>query len=39
VVTETVPFDAAALQKAFEDCSSGVNNVGEVVVNCRATGR
>ena len=35
VITQTVPFEAAALQKAFEDFRSGVNNAGKVVVKCR----
>jgi NADPH:quinone reductase len=35
VITTTVPFDAAALQKAFDAFSRGVNNVGKIVVDCR----
>jgi NADPH:quinone reductase-like Zn-dependent oxidoreductase len=35
VITGVVPFEAAALQKAFEDFSRGVNNAGKVVVKCR----
>ena len=34
VITQTVPFDAAALQKAFEDFLQGKINVGKVVVKC-----
>lgn len=34
VITATVPFDAAALQRALEDFVKGVNNVGKVVVKC-----
>ncbi len=33
-ITQTVPFEAAALQKAFDDFWSGANNVGKVVVRC-----
>jgi NADPH:quinone reductase-like Zn-dependent oxidoreductase len=36
VITSVVPFDAAALQQAFEAFSSGVNNVGKVVVKVRS---
>ena len=35
VITEVVPFDAGALQKAFGDFLAGVNNFGKVVVKCR----
>ena len=34
VITQTVPFDAAALQQTFE--GFGTNNVGKVVVRCDA---
>jgi NADPH:quinone reductase-like Zn-dependent oxidoreductase len=34
VITETVPFEAAALQQAFEAFLKGINNVGKVVVKC-----
>ena len=34
-VTETVPFDAAALQSAFDAFSNGTINVGKVVVQSR----
>jgi len=34
VITQTVPFDAAALQQAFEDFRNGKSNVGKVVVQC-----
>ena len=29
-----VPFDPAALQRAFDAFSKGINNVGKVVVHC-----
>ena len=32
IVTKVIPFDAMALQKAFEDFASGTINVGKVVV-------
>lgn len=35
VITAVVPFDAAALQRAFEEFASGVNNIGKVVVRVR----
>ena len=35
VITSVVPFDAAALQQAFEDFGKGINNVGKVVVKVR----
>ena len=35
VITGTVPFEAAALQRAFEDFFRGTTNVGKVVVDCR----
>jgi NADPH:quinone reductase len=31
-ITETVPFDAAALQRTFEAFRAGTNNVGKIVV-------
>jgi NADPH2:quinone reductase len=34
VITQVVPFDPAALQKAFEDFLRGTINVGKVVVRC-----
>ena len=34
VITETVPFEAAALQQAFDAFLKGINNVGKVVVRC-----
>ncbi len=34
VITATVPFEAAALQQAFEAFLKGINNVGKVVVKC-----
>jgi NADPH:quinone reductase len=34
VITETVPFEAAALQRAFDAFLKGTNNVGKVVVTC-----
>ena len=34
VITETVPFEAAALQQAFEAFLKGTNNLGKVVVRC-----
>lgn len=34
VITETVPFDAAALQRAFAAFMKGEINVGKVVVKC-----
>ena len=34
VITATVPFDAAALQQAFDAFLNGTNNVGKVVVRC-----
>jgi NADPH2:quinone reductase len=34
IITETVPFDAAALQQAFDAFMKGTNNVGKVVVKC-----
>jgi len=34
VITETVLFDAAALQQAFDAFMKGINNVGKVVVKC-----
>ena len=33
VITETVRFDAAALQQTFDVFMKGINNVGKVVVN------
>jgi len=36
VITAIVPFDAAALQKAFEDFARGLTNVGKVVVKVRS---
>ncbi len=38
VITQTVPFEAAALQTAFVDFLRGTNNVGKVVVKCRRDG-
>jgi len=35
VITQTVPFDAAELQHAFEGFIAGTVNVGKVVVQCR----
>ena len=35
IITETVRFDAAALQSAFDAFSNGTINVGKVVVQCR----
>jgi NADPH:quinone reductase len=35
MITETVPFDAAALQRAFDEFVNGTNNVGKIVVACR----
>ena len=34
MITDTVSFDAASLQKAFEDFRKGTNNVGKIVVRC-----
>jgi len=34
VITQVVPFDSAALQRAFEDFLRGTINVGKVVVQC-----
>ena len=34
VITAVVPFEAAALQKAFDDFWKGATNVGKVVVKC-----
>ena len=34
VITETVPFEAAALQQTFVAFLKGTNNVGKVVVKC-----
>jgi hypothetical protein len=34
VITATVPFDAAALQQAFDAHMKGMNNMGKVVVKC-----
>jgi len=34
VITRVVPFEAAALQTAFEEFLRGVNNAGKVVVKC-----
>ena len=34
VITSVVPFEAAALQKAFDDFRDGTTNVGKVVVKC-----
>ena len=34
MITDTVSFDAAFLQKAFEDFRKGTNNVGKIVVRC-----
>ena len=36
IVTATVPFEAAALQKTFEAFLKGTNNVGKVVVEVRS---
>ncbi len=36
VITATVLFEPAALQKAFEDFFRGATNVGKVVVSCGA---
>jgi NADPH2:quinone reductase len=33
-VTQVVPFDAAALQRTFQDFLGGTNNVGKVVLLC-----
>ncbi len=35
IITNTVPFDPAALQTAFEDFASGKTNVGKVVLKVR----
>jgi NADPH:quinone reductase-like Zn-dependent oxidoreductase len=35
IITQTVPFDATALQQAIDDFANGVNNAGKVVVRCR----
>ena len=35
VITATVPFEPAALQRAFEDFLGGKTNVGKVVVKVR----
>jgi NADPH2:quinone reductase len=35
IITQTVPFEAAALQQTFEAFLKGTNNVGKVVVKCR----
>ena len=34
IITETVPFDATALGRAFDAFAKGINNVGKVVVRC-----
>jgi NADPH:quinone reductase-like Zn-dependent oxidoreductase len=34
LITQTVPFDANALQAAFDAFLKGMNNVGKVVVQC-----
>lgn len=34
IITATLPFDASALQQAFEDFAKGIINVGKVVVKC-----
>jgi NADPH2:quinone reductase len=34
LVTQVIPFDASALQRAFEDFLAGKNNVGKIVVRC-----
>lgn len=34
IITETVPFDTAALQQAFDAFVKGINNVGKVVIAC-----
>jgi NADPH:quinone reductase-like Zn-dependent oxidoreductase len=36
VITSVIPFEAEALQAAFDDFLRGVNNVGKVVVACGA---
>jgi NADPH2:quinone reductase len=35
VITRVVPFEAGALQTAFEEFGRGVNNTGKLVVKCR----
>jgi NADPH:quinone reductase-like Zn-dependent oxidoreductase len=34
IITQVIPFDSAALQRAFEDFLKGTINVGKVVVQC-----
>jgi len=36
-ITEAVPFDARALQQAFEAFLQGASNVGKVIVRCVST--